>query len=347
MRRSFLTLASLFALSVVAVSLGLGQANEQTAPSGTDVVIPDGTIILVELKDDLNPAKAKVDDPVKLEVPEDVRSKLTNAVLIPKKAKLFGQVSSVEPYAKEKGYAKLSIVLTRAEWKGGAARLNAFVLGASLPVVRTLGDSSPGLAGMSKGPGLTGARDQYSPPVGVYHDAQSVPSSTAPPKLGLTSAVGVEHGDVLLYPRNSPHPFLPSGTRFFFFQGDAEAQFPREAEAQFQLGLRYHRGEGVSQSYALAAAQYREAAEQGFAKAQNNLAVLYAEGRGVPQDYVTSYIWFTLAAPAMADKNAANLKLLENRMTPEQIAEGKRRAEEWLKLHPASASAPRIRAHQE
>jgi hypothetical protein len=98
----------------------------------------------------------------------------------------------------------------------------------------------------------------------------------------------------------------------------------------------YYRGEGVTKSYVQAAEWYGKAAKQGHAKAQNNLAVMYAEGQGVPRDDVTSYMWFTLAGSAKPDKNAANLQLLESRMTPEQIAEGKRRAEEWLKQHPPS-----------
>jgi hypothetical protein len=328
-------------LSVVFLGFSLfgwQQAAAQTALSGNEVAIPDKTRILAELKDDLDPAKAKVGDSVKLEAPQDVRSELNNSVLIPKKAKLFGQVSSVEPYVKEKGYAKVSIVLTKAEWKGGAAKLNAFVVGASAPVVvGTRGDSSRGLADLTPGPGLTGRRDEYERPRGVEPtDVHSVPS-TGPKRFGSTSPfTQVDHGDVLLYSGDSSHPFLPSGTRFYFLEGDVQAQFQEYAEAQYLLGLRYHRGEGVSQSYAVAAAHYREAAEQGLAKAQNNLAVLYAEGQGVPQDYVTSYMWFSLAAPAMLEKNAANLRLLEGRMTPEQIAEGKSRAEEWLRQHPAS-----------
>ncbi len=108
------------------------------------------------------------------------------------------------------------------------------------------------------------------------------------------------------------------------------------AESQFQLGSRYYRGEDGAVDYDQAGLWYSEAARQGLSKAQNNLGVMYAEGQGVTQDYVTAYMWFALAAPDQPDKNAANLKLLESRMTPEQIAEGKHRAEEWQKQHPPS-----------
>ena len=45
-----------------------------------------------------------------------------------------------------------------------------------------------------------------------------------------------------------------------------------------------------------AAAWYRRAVEQGHAEAQYNLGVLYAKGQGVPQAYVQAHMWFNLAA---------------------------------------------------
>ncbi len=54
------------------------------------------------------------------------------------------------------------------------------------------------------------------------------------------------------------------------------------AKAQFNLGLMYADGEGVSQNDAEAVNWYRKAAEQGLADAQYNLGVMYDNGRGVP-----------------------------------------------------------------
>ncbi len=67
------------------------------------------------------------------------------------------------------------------------------------------------------------------------------------------------------------------------------------AEAQFNLGSAYFRGEGVPQDYAEAAQWYRAAAEQGHAKAQYSIGVMYGEGLGVVQDYVESASWYRLA----------------------------------------------------
>ena len=41
---------------------------------------------------------------------------------------------------------------------------------------------------------------------------------------------------------------------------------------------------------------YRKAAEQGDAEAQYNLGVMYDKGEGVPKNNVEAYKWFNLAA---------------------------------------------------
>ena len=51
--------------------------------------------------------------------------------------------------------------------------------------------------------------------------------------------------------------------------------------AEYNLGVKYERGEGVKQDYKKAANFYQKAADQGNANAQANLAVLYIWGKGV------------------------------------------------------------------
>ena len=52
------------------------------------------------------------------------------------------------------------------------------------------------------------------------------------------------------------------------------------------------------------ATMYRLAAERGDANAQYNLGLMYAKGEGVPEDDVQAYAWFNLAA-TQSDKGAA------------------------------------------
>jgi uncharacterized protein len=96
------------------------------------------------------------------------------------------------------------------------------------------------------------------------------------------------------------------------------------ADAQFNLGMLYehHR-------YAEAAKWYREAADQGLGDAQFRLGLLYAKGQGVPRDDVQAYMWFELSAAQDYQSAASNRDAAAQRMTPEQIAEAQKLAHEW------------------
>ena len=60
------------------------------------------------------------------------------------------------------------------------------------------------------------------------------------------------------------------------------------ANAQNNLGIIYHEGNGVPQDYKKAAHWFECAAEQGRADIQSFVGVMYREGKGVPQDYKTA-----------------------------------------------------------
>ncbi len=64
----------------------------------------------------------------------------------------------------------------------------------------------------------------------------------------------------------------------------ARAAKQGHADAQVNLGLMYQRGDGVPQDFEKAARYFQQAADQGHAKARNDLAILYARGQGVPRD---------------------------------------------------------------
>ena len=101
------------------------------------------------------------------------------------------------------------------------------------------------------------------------------------------------------------------------------------ANAQEHLGVCYYLAQGVAQDYAEAAKWFRKSAEQGNAAGQYSLGGSYDFGKGVPKDSVEAYKWYNLAA-AQGDETAATNRLdLENRMTPEQIAEAQRLARDF------------------
>ena len=106
------------------------------------------------------------------------------------------------------------------------------------------------------------------------------------------------------------------------------------AEAQYYLGDIYETAAGVPLDYGEAVKWYRLASNQGFDMAQLALGRMYQFGLGVPQDYVQTYLWYTLAERAMppgVDRNVfPDMRdTLVPFMTPEQVAEAQRLADEW------------------
>ena len=67
----------------------------------------------------------------------------------------------------------------------------------------------------------------------------------------------------------------------------------------------------------------------GVAAAQFNLGVLYAHGLGVSQDYVLAHLWFSLAAAQGEEGAKAALDEAAARMAPSEIAEAERLANDW------------------
>lgn len=102
-----------------------------------------------------------------------------------------------------------------------------------------------------------------------------------------------------------------------------------DREAQSCLGNMYSQGNGVQPSIAEAMKWYRRAADQGLTVAQFNVGFGYASGQGVSQDEVTAHMWFNLSAAQGSRDAATNRDIIEQIMTPAQIAEAKKLAREW------------------
>ena len=121
-------------------------ANTPTAAAAASSPVPDGTTIRVEAKNTIESKKAKVGDPLKLEVVQDVRTADGRTVL-PKKSKIVATVSQVAPAGK--GEAKLSIIATSATLPSGqSVPLTAIMLGNIQPMAPM---SNLSMAGASMG----------------------------------------------------------------------------------------------------------------------------------------------------------------------------------------------------
>jgi len=106
------------------------------------------------------------------------------------------------------------------------------------------------------------------------------------------------------------------------------------ALAQFNLGSCYMHGEGVALNEMEAVKWYRKAAEQNCADAQYNLGRCYLRAQGVAQDNVEGYKWYLLSSAQGYEIAKASIAKLEAALPPKQVAEGKQRANDWLKNHP-------------
>lgn len=81
----------------------------------------------------------------------------------------------------------------------------------------------------------------------------------------------------------------PSVKRLQYSQG-------RDSKATYNLGVAYHKGNGVPQDCAKAMECSLKAANQGHASTQNYAGEKYHEGHGVPQDYSKATEWFLKSA---------------------------------------------------
>ncbi|MEP6960220.1 MAG: tetratricopeptide repeat protein [Nitrospirota bacterium] len=101
------------------------------------------------------------------------------------------------------------------------------------------------------------------------------------------------------------------------------------AAAQATLGFLYDRGWGVSQDFSLAVYWYRLAAEQGERTAQFNLGVMYHQGWGIPPDFIEAHNWYNLASAAGFKAGARWRDLVAEQMTETELAQAHRLARAW------------------
>ena len=101
--------------------------------------------------------------------------------------------------------------------------------------------------------------------------------------------------------------------------------------AQFNLGLLYDEGDGITEENEKAAALYKLSAEQGFVNAQFKLGVMYGQGEGVIQDYVYAHMWSNIAAASGMELAKRLRDTLEKGMTRQDISKAQELARECVK----------------
>jgi hypothetical protein len=96
--------------------------------------------------------------------------------------------------------------------------------------------------------------------------------------------------------------------------------------AQAELGTMYRLGRGVPEDPREAARWLTVAASTGVSMAQLSIGRMYRDGVGVDRDLVEAYAWFSAAGDNGVMDGFAYRSEITKEMSPEQVAEGKRRA---------------------
>lgn len=132
----------------------------------------------------------------------------------------------------------------------------------------------------------------------LAHAKTNSPAEGASRDLARTSLSGMDNpirSPLLkgLVRKNSPATNQNETTRL-------AAPEPKDPDAQYALGLRYEKADGVKRDFTAALKWYRLAADAGHAVAQKKLADLYASGKGVTQDFAEARKWYEKAAASGA-----------------------------------------------
>jgi len=96
-----------------------------------------------------------------------------------------------------------------------------------------------------------------------------------------------------------------------------------DADSQYNLGLMYEQGIGISKDETQAVGWYRKSSEQGNSNAQYNLAVLYENGRGTPVDFAQAHLWYRKAlvqGDALAGGNLGMLYMRSQGVREDKVA---------------------------
>src|SRR3546814_6636404 len=95
-------------------------------------------------------------------------------------------------------------------------------------------------------------------------------------------------------------------------------------DAQFLLGECYANGRGVTKNLNWAARWYGKAAAQGHAAGAFSYGVVQAAGLGLPTNMPLGYAWLDIASDHGHAKAGEVRGAIASKMTPEEIAAGKR-----------------------
>jgi len=121
-----------------------------------------------------------------------------------------------------------------------------------------------------------------------------------------------------------------SESRIFPISNLIEAANHGDANAQFNLGLRYNTGNDVTKDKKEAVKWFRKAADQGNAEAQNKMGWCCYHGSGIEQNASKAIEWYRLAA--LQGNTAAQYKLSRCYKDGQGVTKDPKEAAKWYAL---------------
>lgn len=99
-----------------------------------------------------------------------------------------------------------------------------------------------------------------------------------------------------------------------------------DKEAQYNMGLLYEEGQGVSKSFHEAVSAYTKAAQQGYVDAYFALGEIYISRSAPSKDRVEAYRWLEMAAKYGHPRGNDEFERNKQAMTAEQLDEARKQS---------------------
>jgi hypothetical protein len=106
-----------------------------------------------------------------------------------------------------------------------------------------------------------------------------------------------------------------------------------DSDAELKLGAAYANGQNGAGNYTESVKWLMRSADHGNVTAAAVLGAFDWAGRGATQGYIDAYMWSAIAQAEGDEASSYRVTILESRMSPDELAEAKRRASTWLRTH--------------
>ena len=101
--------------------------------------------------------------------------------------------------------------------------------------------------------------------------------------------------------------------------------------ANYALGNSYNKGEGVKKNYPLAYKAFKYASLREHPLSKINLGAMYFFGNGIQKDYSKAYLWWRLSADLNINGARKNIEMLSKKMNDNEKNKGLQLYEDCMK----------------